>query len=83
MVVIEAMASGLPVVSFKIGPMKEIITENEGVLVNIGDSKALTQAVKLILANDKLREEMAYNARERVVNNFSLKKMLKKRGFSF
>ena len=74
---LEAMASGLPVIAFRIGPMKEIITENEGVLVNIGDSKALTQAVKLILANDKLREEMAYNARERVVNNFSLKKMLK------
>ena len=74
---LEAMASGLPVVAFKIGPMKEIITEKEGILVEIGNTKDLTLGTKSILEKDNLRKDMSNNARERVVNQFSLGKMLK------
>jgi glycosyltransferase involved in cell wall biosynthesis len=73
---LEAMASGLPVVTFNIGPMKEIVTEKEGALVRVGDIEALISATKLILDDDEKRKKISDNARKKIVDNFSLEKML-------
>lgn len=72
MVMIEAMASALPVVSFdyKCGP-KDIIRPGEnGLLVRDGDEEGLAQALMTLMEDDTLRKRMSQRARE-VVKEYS------------
>lgn len=72
MVMIEAMACGLPVVSFdfKCGP-KDIIKDGiNGLLVPNGNIDALAQAMMKIMDNDTYRKELSLNARQ-VVSTYS------------
>lgn len=72
MVMIEAMACGLPVVSFdfKCGP-KDIIKDSiNGLLVPNGNIDALAQAMIKIMDNDTYRKELSLNARQ-VVSTYS------------
>lgn len=65
MVMIEAMACGLPVVSFdfKCGP-RDIIDENvNGILVHEDDICGLARAMVNLMDNDSLRHRLASNAR--------------------
>lgn len=56
-VVVEAMASGLPVVSTRVGAIPELVADGErGVLVEPGDVRGLTAAL-LSLANEPLLVE--------------------------
>lgn len=72
MVMLEAMACGLPVVSFdyKCGP-KELIRQGEnGLLVRDGDLDGLARALMTLMEDDALRARMSLKARE-VVKNYS------------
>lgn len=74
LVLLEAMASGLPIVSTDVGGVKDIVTDN-GILVDAGDEAALTSAM-LNLAEDKtVRKKLSENALNNVkqydVNNIA------------
>lgn len=72
MVMIEAMACGLPVVAFdfKCGP-KDIIKDGEnGLLVSNGDIQALADAMMKVMGDDRYRATLAANARK-VVATYS------------
>lgn len=65
--VLEAMAAGIPVVSSAIGGTEELIDDGRsGLLVPPGDAAALTAALRRVLGDRQLREELAAAARERV-----------------
>ncbi len=52
--IIEAMAIGLPIISTTIGSIPEIVCDNEnGYLINVGDSLALSEAIKKIVNDPK------------------------------
>lgn len=64
---LEAMALGLPVVStdHPIGGARMVIRDGvNGLLVPVGDSEALADAVCRILGNERLRAELSRNALE-------------------
>ena len=73
MVVIEAMASGVPVVSTNVGGPAETIVEGEtGYLVSPGRPDLLADRVLKLLADERLRSRMGQAGREWVRRNFSL-----------
>jgi glycosyltransferase involved in cell wall biosynthesis len=76
-VVLEAMASGLPIVGTRTGGLKEQIEDNvTGLLVTPGDSGALAEAL-LVLARDRQRRvEMGSVGRVRALERYSLESVL-------
>ena len=68
MVIIEAMACGLPAISFDCpcGP-KEIISKNkDGFLIENGNIRAFASAINELIADENLRLQLGTNARENV-----------------
>lgn len=76
MVLVEAMACGLPVVSFNCpcGP-KDIVSDGEdGLLVENGDVEALAEALSRLMADEALRQSMS-KAGHRNVQRFCVEQV--------
>ncbi len=63
-VVIEAMASGVPVVSTRIGSIPELVSEG-GIVVDSGDVAALRAALEQLMADPSRREQLGRAGRAR------------------
>ncbi len=75
---LEAMSSGRPVVTSRVGGMSEIITHGEtGLLVTPGDSEALARAIETILGDADLRKKLGRNARNLVMAKYNWKSVLR------
>lgn len=61
-VLMEAMAVGMPVVSTDVGAIKELV--KEGVLVRPNDPKALAEGLNMLLDNPELRKSMGEKNRK-------------------
>lgn len=65
-VVLEAMASGVPLVASRIGGIADLVDDGRsGILVEPGDVAALRDAIARILGDDRLVRQLASGARER------------------
>jgi glycosyltransferase involved in cell wall biosynthesis len=57
---VEAMASGLPVVASDVGETSELVRETvNGYVVSVGDVEAIAAGVELLLGDDVLRGRLA------------------------
>ena len=65
LVLIEALACGKPVIGSDVGGIREIITEDVGLLIDPNDSKDLANAIDRILGDEELMERFKSNARNR------------------
>jgi glycosyltransferase involved in cell wall biosynthesis len=73
LVLLEAMATALPVVATRCGGPEEIVVEGEtGYLVQVGDDAALAECMRTLLADADLAERMGAAGRRRVEAEFSL-----------
>ncbi|PSP24613.1 MAG: glycosyltransferase family 1 protein [Cyanobacteria bacterium SW_4_48_29] len=69
---IEAMATGVPVIATQSGAFPEIVEEGKtGLLVERGDASALADAILRLLQNEDLRKSMGEAGRQRSLENFS------------
>ncbi|RBQ24485.1 Trehalose synthase [Candidatus Methanobinarius endosymbioticus] len=68
LVLIEALACGKPVIGSNVGGIKEIITEDVGLLIEPTDPKSLAKSIDLILSNNEIREKFELNARKRAAD---------------
>ncbi|WP_264538085.1 glycosyltransferase [Flavobacterium sp. N1736] len=57
-----AMSCACPIVASKIPHTKEVLTEDSGILVDIGDEEQFAAAAIKLLSDENLREEMGKNA---------------------
>ena len=57
LVVLEAMAGELPIVSTDVGGIKDIVSEN-GILVPVDDENAFEDALDMLISNSELRHKM-------------------------
>lgn len=74
---VEAMSVGLPVVVTKCGGPEEIVTNNEnGIIVSLGDEKALATGVIRLLNNRKLRKDLGSVAMQTIAKKFDSSIML-------
>jgi glycosyltransferase involved in cell wall biosynthesis len=70
--VLEAMASGTPVVASRIGGVVEIVSDGEtGLLVPPGDVAALHDRLEQLLRDPVLRQKLGANARQDVLDRFT------------
>ncbi len=77
LVLLEAMACGVPAIGTQIGGIPEIIEPGEnGFLVELGDIDAAANAAIRILTDDMLHEKMSGAALETVNKRFSSEKIL-------
>jgi glycosyltransferase involved in cell wall biosynthesis len=75
--IVEAMASGLPVVATATEGAQEIISPGEtGLLVAVGDDKALAASVLSLLNDEHERARLGALARAKARESFSLEKMI-------
>jgi glycosyltransferase involved in cell wall biosynthesis len=70
--VVEAMASGLPVVGSRVGGIQEIVADGvTGLLVPAGDAGALAGAIEQLLADPDRAHRLGAAGRERAVERYS------------
>jgi glycosyltransferase involved in cell wall biosynthesis len=78
-VLVEAMASGKPVVATDVSSIPEIVDDGEtGVLVPPGDHRRLAEALRKVLGNRELAARMGFLGRKRIKERFSITVMLDK-----
>jgi glycosyltransferase involved in cell wall biosynthesis len=75
--IMEAMASGLPVVATRVGGNPEVVKDGEtGLLVPVGDADALAAALLKLWRDSALRHEMGAAGRARIEEHFDVRKMV-------
>jgi glycosyltransferase involved in cell wall biosynthesis len=67
-VIIEAQASGVPVVVSDSGGPKELVSNENGIVTKSHDVEDFTRAIRELVVNSELRRKMGNNARESVVD---------------
>jgi glycosyltransferase involved in cell wall biosynthesis len=78
-VVLEAMASGIPVIAFDISSMPEIVSDGyTGYLVPFEDTDSFSERVKHLKNNPELLKEMGRNAQNVVADKFEFSKNMNK-----
>lgn len=78
LVLAEALATGLPVVASRVGPVPEIVSHDAtGLLVPPSDPEALAGAILELLTNETRRARMRVSARAEAIERFSLPKMVR------
>lgn len=75
---LEAMACGLPVIGTNVEGIKEIIKHKENGYLCETSADSIKEAIKEVINNKELQERMGKGARQTIVDNFNLEKMLKK-----
>jgi glycosyltransferase involved in cell wall biosynthesis len=75
--VMEAMASGLPVVGTRVNGIAELVRDGEsGLLVEARDPTALAAALARLITDAPLRHRMGAAGRRRIVDELSLEQMV-------
>jgi glycosyltransferase involved in cell wall biosynthesis len=68
---LEAMASGLPIISSKIPSIIEILSQKEGLLIDTHDARNISEAIAKLLDDPETRFKLGENARKKAEKEFS------------
>jgi len=79
LVLVEAMASGVPVVATNVGGIPEVVQDSEtGILVNPGAPDELAAAILRLYNDQELRERLSRLGQECVESNFRIQETARK-----
>lgn len=75
--ILEAMASGLPVIANAVGGNPELVAHGQtGLLCEAGDPGAMVAALRRLMSDADLRQRMGHAARRRAQDMFSIDSMI-------
>jgi len=78
-VLVEAMAAGLPIVTTRVGGIPEVVAENENaILVDAADAGGLADAIKRFYLDGDLKEAYGRAGRKRFEAEFLVEKMIER-----
>jgi glycosyltransferase involved in cell wall biosynthesis len=74
---LEAMAARVPAVATRVGAVPEMIEDGvSGIVCEPGNPEQLARSMVRLLEDDKLRQDVAIAAHQRVISTFSLREMI-------
>ncbi len=73
----EAAMLGKPMITTNVGGNPELVNEHNGLLVPVGDTGALTEAMKTLGTDKALRDALGQRARKDYVDNFDFATIIK------
>lgn len=73
--ILEAMASGLPVIATDVGGVKEVVSRSTGFLIKPNSPEALANVLKQVLKNNHRMSSIADDAAQLVNEKFTLGRM--------
>ena len=76
--VLEAMALGKPIIATDVGAIKEMLSDNSGVVIPPQDTDAVKQALLKVLDDEKLRKSLGDNAYHRIREQYDIGIIYKK-----
>ena len=77
--ILEAMASGLPIITTDISENREIIENNiSGILIPIMDSLLIEQSINYLLENSRMMNEIGLEGKKLIEKKFDIKKITSK-----
>ena len=75
MAVIEAMASGLPIIATRVGGLPDLVTDGiNGILVDAGSIDQFVSAIQNLSDNPDLRFSMQMNSYQTAIDQFDIEK---------
>jgi glycosyltransferase involved in cell wall biosynthesis len=78
--ILEAMASGLPIVASRVGSLDEMVEHGvNGYLLPTGDARALAEAIVELIADPARARAMGASARARVAQHFTRERAIRAR----
>lgn len=68
---LEAMATGLPSIVTNVGDLPLMVRDGlDGIVIPVGDTEALSTAIRLQVSDESMRRNMGVSARRRAVEHF-------------
>ena len=77
MTILEAMASGLPIVASDVGGNRRLVDESNGIVFPLHDQRAFTEGAIRLLTEPGLSEKMGWKSRDKVERFFGLDKTVR------
>jgi len=76
---LEAMSAEMPVIASRVGAVADIINHNiNGLIYTPKDISQLAKNIEILMENKSLRSKLALNARNTVMENFTINQAVKK-----
>ena len=77
-VILDAMAAKLPIVATNVGALPEMIESGKnGILVEPKDTQQLAEAIKYLVENERIRQELGIQAHQTALFKFPIEKMIR------
>jgi sugar transferase (PEP-CTERM/EpsH1 system associated) len=77
--ILEAMASGLPVIATAVGGNPELVDDGvSGILVPVSSPESMKKALLTLIVDKEKRAKQGRQSRQRVLDNFSISAMVNK-----
>lgn len=78
-VILEAMATGLPVISTNVSSNPEIIEDGiDGILLEVEDKEGLKEKIIKLMLNETFAQKIGQNARKKILEQFSMESIAAK-----
>lgn len=75
---LEAMACGLPVIGTNVVGIREVVKHKENGYLCGTSAEVIREAIREVMTNENLRHKLAVNARDTIIKNYSLEKIVDK-----